>query len=335
MGTCHLFRGVASSINGAFIMIGHVILMVLVGGAMSQTAAPAQDVETQLSKRPHYSMLLDLLKTTGLLDQLKALPQMTLFAPTNAALSDMPNDEYNALKADTARLTEFLKYHVTTDEAWHTKGSDNDKVFKSLSNSLPIRINVYKTLHTVSAEGENITEPNIKVANGWVQGIGSVMEPPQGDIVDVINSFGETSILAGLLAASGLDSVLRADQNITVFAPTNEAFEGMDDQILTYLQQNPALLEEVLLYHVVQKTTLYRIGMRHTLTFQTSDHHKDVLMIREEDDDDAIFLNHAVIEDADISAINGVMHTISDVLIPSTVLVELEDQGFGHLIGRK
>merc|ERR1712062_121390 len=240
--TCHLFRGVASSINGAFIMIGHVILMVLVGGAMSQTGAPAGDVETQLSKRPHYSMLLDLLKTTGLLDQLKALPQMTLFAPTNAALSN---------------------------------------------------------------------------------------------IVDVINSFGETSILAGLLAASGPDSVLRADQNITVFAPTNEAFEGMDDQILTYLQQNPALLEEVLLYHVVQKTTLYRIGMRHTLTFQTSDHHKDVLMIREEDDDDAIFLNHAVIEDADISAINGVMHTISDVLIPSTVLVELEDQGFGHLIGRK
>merc|ERR1711936_1391165 len=83
------FRGVASSINGAFIMIGHVILMV-VGGAMSQTTAPAADVETQLSKRPHYSMLLDLLKTTGLLDQLKALPQMTLFAPTNAALLTCP-----------------------------------------------------------------------------------------------------------------------------------------------------------------------------------------------------------------------------------------------------
>merc|ERR1711936_1572343 len=159
------FRGVASSINGAFIMIGHVI-MVLVGGAMSQTGAPAQDVEQQLSKRPHYSMLLDLLKTTGLLDQLKALPQMTLFAPTNAALSDMPNDEYNALKADTARLTEFLKYHVTTDEAWHTTGRDNDKVLKSLSNSLPIRINAYRTLHTISAEGVKITEPNIKVANG-------------------------------------------------------------------------------------------------------------------------------------------------------------------------
>merc|ERR1711936_1047846 len=180
MGTCHLFRGVASSINGAFIMIGHVILMVLVGGAMSQTAAPAQDVEAQLSKRPHYSMLLDLLKTTGLLDQLKALPQMTLFAPTNAALSDMPNDEYNDLKADTARLTEFLKYHVTTDEAWHTTGRGNDKV-----------------------------------VNGWIQGIESVMEPPTGDIVDVINAWGETSTLAKLIAASGLDSVLRADQNIT------------------------------------------------------------------------------------------------------------------------
>jgi len=318
-------------------MIGHVMLMVMVGGALAQTNTPGPDLETALSKRPHYSMLLDLLRSSGLLNQLKQLPKMTLFAPTNAALSDMPNDEYNDLKADAGRLTEFLQYHVTTDEAWHTSGRDNDRVFNSLNNNLPIRINVYRTLHTISAEGENITEPNIKVANGWVQGIESVMEPPTGDVVDVINAWGETTILAKLIAASGLDSILRSDKNITVFAPTDDAFEELDDQILTYLQQNPKLLEEVLLYHVVQKTTLYRIGMRHSLTFQTSDHHKDVLMIREGegDDEDDIYLNHAVLEDTDISATNGVIHTISDVLIPSTVLVELEDQGFGHLIGKK
>ena len=33
------------------------------------------------------------------------------------------------------------------------------------------------------------------------------------------------------------------DKNITVFAPTDDAFEELDDQILTYLQQNPKLLE--------------------------------------------------------------------------------------------
>jgi len=248
----------------------------------------------------------------------------------------MENDDYNNLKNDANELKEFLKYHVTTDEAWHTSNSDNDRVFDSLDNALPIRINVYKTLHTVAVDGCNITEKNINVANGFIQGISDYMQAPGGDVVDVINSYPELTTLAKLVAASGLDAVLRADKNITVFCPTDEAFENMDPAVLTYLQQNPSVLKEVLLFHVVQKYTLYRIGMRHAMTFPTADAHKDSLvLIESQDEPDDFFLNHALIADSDIGATNGVIHTIEDILIPSSVLVLLEDQGFGHLIGRK
>ncbi|XP_012941417.1 transforming growth factor-beta-induced protein ig-h3-like [Aplysia californica] len=314
-------------------MLFPVVLIVLVGGAVSQittgaphTHKPAPDLESALGRRAHFSMILDLLRTTGLLTQLKALPQVTLFAPTNAALSSIPNDEYQDLKADVPRLTSLLKYHVTTDQAFHTTGRANDVVFNSLDNNLPIRINIYKIVHTIAAEGVNITDKDIRVANGFVQGIDNVMQPPNGDVVDIINNMDNTKMLAGLINSAGLESAIRADLNITVFAPTNDAFAKLDPQVLTYLQNNPKALTEVLLYHVVKKTTLYSIGMRHAMTFQTADKHHDNLMLIEGNNDD-IYLNHAKVDDRDISATNGVIHTIEDVLVPTTVLVAIEDQG--------
>lgn len=327
------------------IMLLHVLLAVLVAATAAQTPTTGDpDLATALGRRPHYSMLLDLLTQSGLLTQLNALPQITLFAPTNQALSDIPNDEYNDLKADPNRLSEFLKYHVTTDEAMRTDRNHNDVVLKSLNNDMPIRINFYPNVHTVSVEGVNITERNIRIANGYIQGVEEPIEEPRGDVTDIINDMDDTSILANLLASTGLDKVIAADKNITVFAPTDEAFEHLDDSILTYLQQNPKLAREVLLYHVVQKSTYYSIGMRHELVLKTSDSHKDILMILEregddcdDDDDDeecqdGLFVNSARIEERDISATNGVVHTLEEVLIPQSVLVQLEDQGFGHLL---
>jgi len=312
-------------------MFSHVIFLALMGGALCQNTRP--DIETALSKRPHYSMLLDLLKSANLLDTLKAMPNMTLFAPNNQALSDIPNDEYNQLKNDPTRLADFLKYHVTAG-SFHAgnSGRDKEQVFTSLNNNLPIRVNNYGQLHTVAAEGCNITEKNIGVANGFIQGIDDVMNAPHGDVVDVIKGYPETQILAKLIHDAGLESAIKADQNITVFAPTDEAWNNLDQGVRTYLQQNPKLLKEVLLYHVVPKMTLYSIGMRHSMVFETSDSHKDSLVLLENDDDD-LFIDHAEIGDRDLSGTNGVVHTIDDFLLPTSVLVELEDQGFGHLLG--
>jgi len=310
-----------------------LLLCVLVSCAQAQQA-PADDIETALTKRQHFSMVLDLLRQSGLLDQLKQAPQVTLFAPTNQALSDIDSDDYNDLKADTATLKLWLQYHASTEMAWHhTSLASNDLELKSLNNGLPIRINVYWQMHTVTAEGVNITERNIPVANGYVHGIDGYMEAPAGDVVDIINAIDECTTLSKLIATAGLEATLRGDHNVTVFAPEDFAFEDLDDQVLNYLQSNPNVLKEVLLYHVVQKTTLYSIGMRHQMTFPTSDARHDSLMLLEGEDDDEIFLNHALVDERDISATNGVVHTIEAVLIPPNVLIQLEDQGLGHLIG--
>jgi len=313
------------------IMLVPVVLLLAVAGALAQTPQTPKphnypDVEKALSQIAHFSMFLELLRTTGLLTQLKAERQITLFAPTNAALSAIPSDDYAALKADVKELTQLMMYHVTTDEAFRTSGRANDKVLYSLESNLPIRINSYPLLHTFAAEGENITDRNIHIDNGYIQGIESIMYPPEGDVVDIINDNDELTTLARYIASSGLDAIIRADKNITVFAPTDDAFQELDSEVLTYLENNPKIMEEVLLYHVVQRTTLYSIGMRHAMTFPTSDRHHDMLMLIE-DDNDEIYLNHAMVEEKDISATNGVIHTIADVLVPTSILIQIEDQG--------
>ena len=127
-------------------MIAKFVFLALVGGALS--ANRTNSIEDALSRRPHYSMLLDLLKTSNLLGQLEGMHNITLFAPTNNALSSIPSDEYSALKGDNRELKKFLQYHVTSDEAWRAGGKgDNDQVLTSL-NGLPIRINVYKSVDT-------------------------------------------------------------------------------------------------------------------------------------------------------------------------------------------
>jgi len=303
-------------------------------GPRPTKAAP--DIESVLSKKPHYSMLLDLLRSSGLLNTLKNInnpPGMTLFAPTNLALSSIPDADFNALKNDMSRLGALLEYHVA-NEAFHTSKRANDKTLTSMLKGLPIRFNIYNLMHTMSAEGVNITESDIRVANGFVQGIDGVMMEPKGDIVELINNNPNTTVLAKLIAASGLGPAISADSNQTLFAPTDAAFSHLDDQALTYLQNNADALKQVLLYHLVPKTTLYSIGMRHAMTFETADsagHHDfNNLMLIEDPNNDNVYLNHAKVTKADISATNGVIHLLDDVLVPTDVLIQIEDQGL-HL----
>ncbi|RUS69093.1 hypothetical protein EGW08_023142, partial [Elysia chlorotica] len=86
-------------------------------------------------------------------------------------------------------------------------------------------------------------------------------------------------------------------------------------------------LPDVLLYHVVERITLYSIGMRHTLTFHTADQGRDNLMVLEDFATGDIMVNTAKIVKKDISATNGVIHVIDEVLVPARVLLKIEEQG--------
>jgi uncharacterized surface protein with fasciclin (FAS1) repeats len=328
-------------------MSGPLVILFLVGAALAQDPSPTTPKPTHppptiarvLGKRPHYSMFLDLLQKSGLITQLDQLQNLTLFAPSNAALSSLSSADFNALESDTRRLTELLQYHASDDNPWKAsgRGRNNDRTLTSLDHDLPIRINVYRDMHSIAAEGINITQQNMKIENGYIHGIDGVMEPPKGDIVQIINMTPELSTLASLIASSGLDADIKADQNITLFAPTNDAFSHLSPSVLIYLQNTPGVLAQVLQYHIVPQTSLYSIGMRHQMLFNTAsgqrNHHDQIMLIEDINNDNQILVNNAQVSQVDTSATNGVLHEIDDVLIPTRVLVKMEDMGLGHHVG--
>ncbi|WP_430816261.1 fasciclin domain-containing protein [Carboxylicivirga sp. RSCT41] len=100
---------------------------------------------------------------------------------------------------------------------------------------------------------------------------------------------------------------------LTVFAPTDEAFKKLFDEIgVKSIREVPTdQLKTILLYHVVQgkvKSTMLSNGFVPTLNGAAV----------EVDLSDGVMINDATVQYADIRALNGIIHIIDEVLLPPT-----------------
>jgi uncharacterized surface protein with fasciclin (FAS1) repeats len=72
-----------------------------------------------------------------------------------------------------------------------------------------------------------------------------------GTIVDAAIATPALSTLTSLVVAAGLAEALSAPGDLTVFAPTNDAFGKIPGAVLGAIGGDPAVLTAVLTYHVV------------------------------------------------------------------------------------
>ncbi|MGB3309196.1 MAG: fasciclin domain-containing protein [Nodosilinea sp.] len=120
-------------------------------------------------------------------------------------------------------------------------------------------------------------------------------------------------ILTAAIEAAGLTAALNnADLSVTVFAPTDEAFEALPEGILDtlLLPENRDQLAQILSYHVLDGkvfSTDLASGEVDTLAGAPI-----VVMVGEE----AVTINDANVVATDIEASNGVIHVIDSVLLP-------------------
>lgn len=72
-----------------------------------------------------------------------------------------------------------------------------------------------------------------------------------GTIAEAAIATPELSTLVDLVVAAGLDGALSAPGNLTVFAPTNDAFSAIPGPLLAAIGGDDDVLNSVLTYHVV------------------------------------------------------------------------------------
>ena len=111
-----------------------------------------------------------------------------------------------------------------------------------------------------------------------LQGCGSGTEnhkpaPAPQSIVDVAIASGKFTTLIAALEATGLDTTLSdMDSKFTVFAPTDDAFALLGQEVIDSLLADTDTLSDVLTYHVIasEVDSLYHVK----LTQDTNIKHK-------------------------------------------------------------
>jgi uncharacterized surface protein with fasciclin (FAS1) repeats len=163
-------------------------------------------------------------------------------------------------------------------------------------------------------------------APGTVVVGGMAMYPSKDIVANAVNSNDHTTLVAAVKAA-GLVGALMGPGPLTVFAPTNEAFNDLPaGTVATLLKpENKAMLTKILTYHVVPgdyNTTRLRAmilaggGQTQlktleggTLTFMMNGS-SNIMIVDEKGD-------KADITVADVTQSNGVIQVIDKVLLPT------------------
>lgn len=140
-------------------------------------------------------------------------------------------------------------------------------------------------------------------------------EARPGSLSAVIADSATFSTLAKALTATGLDDTLGGTDQFTIFAPTDEAFAKLPANTLTKLMLpgNVEKLRMLLLYHVVSGKVMaadLKDG-----DIKTVNGEKVQVKVSPE----KIEVNGHKVYSADVVATNGVMHSMGEVIVPSSL----------------
>ena len=129
-------------------------------------------------------------------------------------------------------------------------------------------------------------------------------------IADTISANPQLSTLSSLIVTTGLTETLKGMGPFTVFAPSNEAFSKVPTKTMDALSKDPAQLKAVLSFHVVPGKIL-------TADVKNSNNKSiNGANLALSKAGDFVTVEDGMVQTADISAANGVVHIIDSVLIP-------------------
>lgn len=251
------------------------------------------------------------------------LATLTVFAPTNTAFDNIAaalGTDINGLLA-LPNLADILTYHVLGSEVLST-GITNGAIVQPLSATNTLKLTLTST-GNVFVNQAQVTTADINASNGVVHVLDAVVLPVQ-TVVDVAIDNGFTTLTTAVVTAELLPALSNPLASLTVFAPTNMAFDNLATALGTNLAGVLAhpQLADILLYHVIGSevlSTALTNGPVVTLNGQT------VLI----DLMSGVKVNNANVTLADVLSYNGVVHVIDAVLLPS--LADVQELGEADL----
>jgi len=246
---------------------------------------------------------------------------LTVFAPTDDAFAALGDTLTAALADPGGLLTDVLAYHVlgTSEAAADLIAAGTATTLLGSDVTITVDDN-----GNVFINNSQVVLADVQAANGIVHVIDVVLLPPSDPaplmtIAEIAVATPELSTLvAAVTAASAagnidfLAAISDPDADLTVFAPTDDAFAALGDTLTAALADPGGLLTDVLAYHVLGTSEaaadLIAAGTATTLLGS------DVAITV--DDNGNVFINNSQVIIADVQAANGIVHVIDVVLLP-------------------
>jgi transforming growth factor-beta-induced protein len=284
-------------------------LLVLLLLSMSSCDSAKKDIVATASEQT--KTLTAAIKAAGLVETLQGTGPFTVFAPTDAAFSEIQADVDMLLKPENKeQLIKVLKCRVVSGKL----------LAKDLKDGLTLTTLDGEKLN-VSLMGDgrfmvgdvHITTPDVMTSNGVIHIVDKVILPKVARKLNITTiASANAKTLSAAIGAAGLTATLEGDGPFTVFAPTDSAFSTIQKDVTTLLKpENKDKLAKVLTYHVVSGK-LVAADLKDGQELTTVEGQKLKVSIK----NGVVMVGNARVISADVDASNGVIHVIDKVLMP-------------------
>ena len=242
----------------------HVIDMVVVADV--ELPSPPSSIVDVAVANGSFTTLVAALQATGLdteLDEPEAT--FTVFAPTDAAFGLLGQGAVSALLDDPDTLKNILLYHVIQgsevlqDGALTVAQSEANKV--EMANGAETALSLAN--NTLFVNKSAVALADVMADNGVIHVVDQVITVPaaKGEptqtIVDIAASNDDfTTLVTALTAADLVTTLSDTSATFTVFAPTNAAFDKIEDAALDGILADTDALTAILLKHVVNNSEI-------------------------------------------------------------------------------
>ncbi|WP_103029646.1 fasciclin domain-containing protein [Salinibacter altiplanensis] len=234
----------------------------------------------------------------------------TVFAPSNAGFGSYDVD---ALTSNEDLLSSVLGYHVVQGDALTASELEDGQTLTTVQgDELTVRIDD----GTVFVEGARVTTPDVEATNGVAHVVDDVLLTNR-TAAERLQFTNATETLFQAVDEGTASTLNDPDQDLTIFAPVNDGFEGLALDALTGSDQ---ILSRVLDYHVISDQ---RLGSGDLPTSgETPATLEGGTIAVGEADDGTPTVNGIPVSTTDIQAKNAVIHLIDGVLLERLDVVQ-------------
>ena len=277
----------------------------------SETKASPGTIAETATRAGAFGTLLAAAKAAGLVEALSGDAPLTVFAPSDAAFAALPEGTVASLlkPENTGRLRQILSYHVVSGRVSLAELATRGQATTLNGQRITARLQGGALI----VSGAIVQTADLACSNGLIHVVDAVLLPEQESVVGVAAKAKTFKTLLAAAKAAGLASALSGEGPWTVFAPSDAAFAALPPGTVEHLllPAQRETLATILKHHVVSGRVFadqaLAAGQAKTLAGTTLSFTYQ---------DGGLQVAGVKLKSLDLSAANGVIHVVDQVLLP-------------------